>query len=59
MKIGVAPDFGDSFWRAASLVMVPLPALSAGAVGDETFRLLADNNIPTLCWVANGDGYIV
>jgi PAS domain S-box-containing protein len=25
---------------------------------DESFRLLADN-IPILCWVANGDGYIV
>ncbi len=25
---------------------------------DEQFRLLADN-LPTLCWIANGDGYIV
>ncbi|MDQ3558909.1 MAG: PAS domain-containing protein [Pseudomonadota bacterium] len=27
-------------------------------IDDATFRLLADN-VPTLCWVANGDGYIV
>ena len=35
-----------------------LPPLSGGAVDDATFRLLADA-VPTLCWVANGDGYIV
>ncbi|WP_375401785.1 PAS domain S-box protein [uncultured Sphingomonas sp.] len=35
-----------------------LPDLSAGNVDDVTFRLLADA-LPTLCWVANGDGYIV
>jgi len=33
-------------------------ALKPGGVGDDEFRLLADN-IPTLCWIANGDGYIV
>ncbi|WP_375428535.1 PAS domain S-box protein [uncultured Sphingomonas sp.] len=35
-----------------------LPDLSSGAVDDATFRLLADA-LPILCWVANGDGYIV
>jgi PAS domain S-box-containing protein len=35
-----------------------LPELASGEVPAEEFRLLADN-IPTLCWIANGDGYIV
>ena len=34
------------------------PALTPGTIEDAEFRLLADN-IPTLCWLANGDGYIV
>ena len=29
-----------------------------GTIEDAEFRLLADN-IPTPCWIANGDGYIV
>jgi PAS domain S-box-containing protein len=33
-------------------------ALRPGRIADDEFRLLADN-IPTLCWMANGDGYIV
>ena len=35
-----------------------LPPLASGAIDDATFRLMADA-MPTLCWVANGDGYIV
>lgn len=35
-----------------------LPDLTAGAIDDASFRLLADN-LPTLAWIANGDGYIV
>ena len=30
---------------------------TAATVGNEDFRLLADN-LPTLCWMANADGYI-
>ncbi|MFX8938083.1 PAS domain-containing protein, partial [Acinetobacter baumannii] len=37
---------------------VELPELTTAALDDQTFRLLADS-IPTLCWIANGDGYIV
>jgi PAS domain S-box-containing protein len=35
-----------------------LSALESGEVPLAEFRLLADN-IPTLCWIGNGDGYIV
>jgi PAS domain S-box-containing protein len=41
--ISSAGEFSSAFWRTA-------PATE--------FRLLADN-VPTLCWIANGDGYIV
>jgi len=51
-------DFGRTYWRSAPDVEHALPQLSPSSVDDVTFRLLADN-IPTLCWVANGDGYIV
>lgn len=32
--------------------------LDPRSIDDREFKLLADN-IPTLCWIANGDGYIV
>ena len=51
-------DFGRTYWRSAPEATGPLSDLSANAIDDSTFRLLADN-VPTLCWVANGDGYIV
>ncbi len=35
-----------------------LPEPAASPVDGVTFRLFADN-LPTLCWIANGDGYIV
>ena len=51
-------DFGERYWRAAPAIPDPLPPLTADAVDAAAFRLLADA-IPTLCWIANGDGYIV
>jgi|GEM_PF-3725638 len=35
-----------------------LPDLASHSIEDATFRLMADN-LPTLAWVANGDGFIV
>jgi PAS domain S-box-containing protein len=35
-----------------------LPQLDGGAPDERDFRLLADF-LPTLCWIARGDGYIV
>ena len=51
-------DHSQSYWRRQTAVDIPLPELSPESVDDPTFRLLADN-LPTLCWIANGDGYIV
>ena len=53
-----ADDFGRLFWRTAPQVGIGLPELSSSSVSASDFRLLADN-LPTLCWIANGDGYIV
>ncbi len=50
--------FGRTYWRSPSAVEGKLSELSPGAVAEPEFRLLAEN-IPTLCWIANGDGYIV
>jgi PAS domain S-box-containing protein len=55
---GAREPHGQSFWRTAARLDVPLALLSPESVGDSEFRLLADN-IPGLCWIANGDGYIV
>jgi len=44
--------------RHPSLQTPALPEPAASPVDDVTFRSLADN-LPTLCWIANGDGYIV
>ena len=51
-------DFVRRYWRFAPVAPGRLPELSSAFIDDAAFRLLADN-IPTLCWVANGDGYIV
>lgn len=51
-------DFGHGYWRGANCNSEDLPDLSGETVSDAEFRLLAEN-IPTLCWLARGDGYIV
>lgn len=51
-------QFEEGYWRGSGKIERRLPQLSAATIDGEEFRLLADN-IPTLCWVANGDGYIV
>jgi PAS domain S-box-containing protein len=51
-------DFGQCFWRSALPAAGRLEDLSPEIISNDQFRLLADN-IPTLCWAANGDGYIV
>ncbi|WP_293396201.1 PAS domain S-box protein [Phenylobacterium sp. RIFCSPHIGHO2_01_FULL_69_31] len=53
-----AADFGATFWRTGARTAEAATNLTAGDLDGQTFRLLADN-LPTLCWVANGDGYIV
>jgi PAS domain S-box-containing protein len=55
-----APDeaFVHRYWRSAAPAADRLPDLAPGTITDDQFRLLADN-LPTLCWIANADGYIV
>ena len=50
-------SFARRYWRSAPAATIELPKLSPASIDDASFRLVADN-IPTLCWVANGDGYI-
>ena len=50
-------NFEHDFWRVAPTLSGGHEALAPGAIANDEFRLLADN-IPTLCWIANGDGYI-
>lgn len=45
-------------WHQPVQVESPLPDLIASDLDDATFRLLAEH-LPTLCWIANGDGHIV
>ena len=53
-----ADAFGETYWRLAGAVAKALGPLTATDVDRADFRLLVDN-LPTLCWIANGDGYIV
>lgn len=57
-QVMVSRKFAETFWRDRTTVHVELPELTKDNLDDRTFRLLADS-IPTLCWIANGDGYIV
>ncbi len=57
-RVAPAPaDVGQAYWRSPNRTDAVLPALTPETIGPEEFRLLADN-IPTLCWIARGDGYI-
>lgn len=52
-------DHGQTFWRSGNRTEAILPALpDIATLDDSEFRRLADN-LPMLCWVARGDGYIV
>lgn len=50
--------YARDYWRRPSEVQATLPALAADNIDATQFQLLADN-LPTLCWIANGDGFIV
>ena len=57
-KMADRGDFEHDYWRSVPSLSSDRPALAPGTIEDVEFRLLADN-IPTPCWIANGDGYIV
>lgn len=54
----VPADFQHGYWRSARVIDDTLSPLVPHTITDDEFKLAADN-IPTLCWMANGDGYIV
>jgi len=51
-------EFQHRYWRSAPLLDGTLAPLAAEQIPESQFKLAADN-IPVLCWMANGDGYIV
>ena len=51
-------EFGEHYWRSAMPQTVSSDALTPDLIDDLSFKMLAEN-VPTLCWIANGDGYIV
>ena len=52
-------DHGQTFWRSGNRTDDTLAHLPDVATPDDAeFRRLADN-LPVLCWIARGDGYIV
>jgi PAS domain S-box-containing protein len=51
-------EFQHQYWRSAPPLSEELPPLSSDQIPEDQFKLIADN-IPVLCWMANGDGYIV
>lgn len=53
-----APDHASAFWHARRSLESRLGPIEPGAIDASEFALLADN-IPTPCWIARGDGYIV
>ena len=56
-QVADAGDFGTSYWRIDAALSTMIEPGETPEVSDAAFRLLADN-IPTLCWIAHGDGYI-
>ena len=53
----VGVDFADSYWRQQALTELDLDAQAASAPDEVELRLLAEN-LPSLCWIADGDGSI-
>lgn len=51
------PLFGDHYWRQGEARAPVGIAASPDRIDEDDYKLLADN-LPTLCWIANPDGYI-
>jgi PAS domain S-box-containing protein len=50
--------FAYSYWRDAPSDTGDAASIAYNRLSDEDFKLLADN-VPTLCWIARGDGHIL
>ena len=53
----VGVDFADSYWRQLASTDLALDAFAGSGPDEVELRLLADN-LPSLCWIADGDGSI-
>ena len=51
-------DIADVLWRRSPALPVDPGEIDPARLDRAELQLLADN-LPTLCWIANGDGYIV
>ena len=51
-------SFGDRYWRLDGPAYGDLRQLSPNNGDQAEYKGLADN-LPTLCWIANADGYII
>ncbi|PTS81564.1 hybrid sensor histidine kinase/response regulator [Sphingomonas sp. HMWF008] len=50
-------DFADAYWRYVAPTELTLAAVVAAQPDEAELRLLAEN-LPALCWIADGDGAI-
>ena len=50
-------DFADAYWRQVAPAEMPLETSTSSRPSETELRLLADN-LPSLCWIADGDGSI-
>jgi PAS domain S-box-containing protein len=50
-------DFADAYWRQVAPTDLRLASSTSSQPTGEELRLLADN-LPSLCWIADGDGAI-
>ena len=50
-------DFNDTYWREVPPALTDLQVRGASQPDLAELRLLADN-LPSLCWIADGDGSI-
>lgn len=48
----------EPYWSSGASIDRALTELTAATLGEDEFHLLADR-LPTLCWLADGNGYIV
>ena len=53
----VSADLADSYWRTSASNAINLQAFGGSQPDECELRLLADN-LPSLCWIADGDGSI-
>ncbi|NJC32843.1 PAS domain S-box-containing protein [Sphingomonas jejuensis] len=54
---GATADFGGTYWWHGERINDAGVILAASQIDSADYRAIVDN-LPTLCWIANADGYI-